>query len=185
MNIVETATAAGNFNVLVAAVEAADLAETLSGEGPFTVFAPTDDAFAAAEIDMTNTEALIATLNYHVALDKYLAADLAGMPTVTTLGGDVTITVTEEGDLMVNDAKIVQEDIVCSNGVIQVIDAVLMLQEEMTEAVTPATETTGDTLEDIVPPEMDEGNLGDIVIPEMDEGNLGDIVPPEMTGETP
>ena len=139
MNIIETAAAAGNLNVLVAAVEAANLTETLSGDGPFTVFAPTDDAFAAAEIDMADIEALIATLNYHVALGKYMASDLAGMPTVATLGGDVTITVTEEG-LMVNGAKIVQEDVVCSNGVIQVIDAVITPAEETPAEETPAEE---------------------------------------------
>ena len=127
MNIVETATDAGNLNILVMAVEAAGLADDLSGDGPFTVFAPTDDAFAmAADLDMNDTEALTKILTYHVALGEYMAADLANMPAVGTLeGGDVTITVTEDG-LMVNGAKIVQEDVECSNGVIQVIDAVLM-----------------------------------------------------------
>ncbi|HII07161.1 MAG TPA: fasciclin domain-containing protein [Methanotrichaceae archaeon] len=134
MNIVETATDAGNLNTLVMAVEAADLAEILSIDGPFTVFAPTDDAFAMmADLDMNDTEALTKILTYHVALGEYMAADLANMPTVGTLeGGDVTITVTEDG-LMVNGAKIVQEDIECSNGVIQVIDAVLTPPAEVEE----------------------------------------------------
>jgi uncharacterized surface protein with fasciclin (FAS1) repeats len=138
MNIVETATDAGNLNILVMAVEAADLAEILSGDGPFTVFAPTDDAFAmVADLDMNDTEALTKILTYHVALGEYMAADLANMPTVSSLeGGDVTITVTEEG-LMVNGAKIVQEDVKCSNGVIQVIDAVLMPSADETPVDEP------------------------------------------------
>ncbi|MCP1392293.1 MAG: fasciclin domain-containing protein [Methanothrix harundinacea] len=188
MNIVETASGAGNLNTLVMAVEAADLAEILSGDGPFTVFAPTDDAFAmVTDLDMNDTEALTEILTYHVALGEYMAADLATMSTVATLeGSDLAIEVTDEG-IKIGGAMVIEEDVVCSNGVIQVIDAVLEIPEETTEAATPV-ETTGDILGDIVIPETTETNdtLGDIVIPETTETNdtLGDIVFPPETTET-
>ena len=177
MNIVETAIDAGNFNTLVAAVEAAGLAEVLSGDGPFTVFAPTDDAFARLEgLDEIDPETLAEILMYHVADGAITAAEIVEMTTITTLqGSDLNIEVTDEG-VLVNGALVIVADIICSNGVIHVIDSVLILPEEA-EVAAPV-ETIGDTLADIVPPEMDEGALGDIVIPEMDEGTLGDIVPP-------
>jgi len=177
MNIVETAIDAGNFNTLVAAVEAAGLAEVLSGDGPFTVFAPTDDAFARLEgLDEIDNETLAEILKYHVAAGAIMASDVVNMTAIPTLqGGNLTVEVTEEG-VTVDGANVTATDIVCSNGVIHVIDSVLILPEEA-EVAAPV-ETIGDTLADIVPPEMDEGALGDIVIPEMDEGTLGDIVPP-------
>jgi len=179
MNIVETAIDAGNFNTLVAAVEAAGLAEVLSGDGPFTVFAPTDDAFARLEgLDEIDNETLAEILKYHVAAGAIMASDVVNMTAIPTLqGGNLTVEVTEEG-VTVDGANVTATDIVCSNGVIHVIDSVLILPEEA-EVAAPV-ETIGDTLADIVPPEMDEGALGDIVIPEMDEGTLGDIVIPEM-----
>lgn len=133
--IVEVATAAGDFTTLVAAVGAADLAETLSGEGPFTVFAPTDEAFAAAleQLGVTAEELLanpdLATiLTYHVVPGTVLAADVVGLDgtEVTTVNG-APVTVTVEGDtVMINDATVVTTDIMASNGVIHVIDAVLL-----------------------------------------------------------
>ena len=146
MNIVETAIADGNFNTLVAAVEAAGLVEVLSGEGPFTVFAPTDDAFAAlGEIDLNDVEALTKILAYHVASGKYMAEDLAAMPTITTLeGSDLIVEVTDEG-VRVNGALVIQADIVCSNGVIHVIDAVLIPAEEAAELDEMPPERVGDT----------------------------------------
>jgi uncharacterized surface protein with fasciclin (FAS1) repeats len=146
MNIVETAIAAGNFNTLVAAVEAAGLVEVLSGEGPFTVFAPTDDAFAAfGEIDLNDVEALTKILAYHVASGSYMAEDVASMPTITTLeGSDLIVEVTDEG-VRVNGALVILADIVCSNGVIHVIDAVLIPAEEAAELDEMPPETVGDT----------------------------------------
>jgi len=134
--IVDVAVASGEFPTLVAAVEAAGLVETLSGEGPFTVFAPTEEAFAAAleALDMTaeellaDTELLTSVLTYHVLPEEVPAetvVTLDGESVATVNGADVTITV--DGDtVMVNDATVVQTDIEASNGVIHVIDTVLL-----------------------------------------------------------
>lgn len=129
MDIVDTAVAAGNFTTLVSAVEAAGLVETLKGEGPFTVFAPTDDAFAKVPKDqlealLANKTQLTAVLTYHVVPGKVMSTDLEdGMMVKTVQGENLTIDTTGP---MVNDAKIVQADIVASNGVIHVIDTVLL-----------------------------------------------------------
>ena len=130
LNIVETASGAGNLNTLVTAVEAAGLTDVLASEGPFTVFAPTDDAFAlVGDLDLNDTDALTTILNRHVAFGAYMAADVANMTTITTLeGSDLTIEVGDEG-VLVNGARIVQTDIVCSNGVVHIIEAVLMPSE--------------------------------------------------------
>jgi len=134
--IVDVAVASGEFPTLVAAVEAAGLVETLSSEGPFTVFAPTEEAFAAAleALDMTaeellaDTELLTSVLTYHVLPQEVLAetvVTLDGESVATVNGADVTISV--DGDtVMVNDATVVQTDIMASNGVIHVIDTVLL-----------------------------------------------------------
>jgi uncharacterized surface protein with fasciclin (FAS1) repeats len=130
-NIVETAVAAGQFETLVTAVKAADLVETLSGPGPFTVFAPTDAAFAklpegTLESLLENTDKLKAILTYHVVSGKVMAADVMGMDSATTVNGqDVTFMV-KDGTVMVNDAKVIKADIECSNGVIHVIDTVIL-----------------------------------------------------------
>jgi len=130
-NIVETAAGAGKFNTLVTAVKAAGLVETLSGPGPFTVFAPTDDAFAAlpagtVESLLQNKEKLQAILTYHVVSGKVMAADVVNLKSAKTVNGqDVTIMV-KDGTVMVDNAKVVMTDIECSNGVIHVIDAVIL-----------------------------------------------------------
>jgi len=132
-DIVDTAVAAGSFDTLVAAVQAADLVETLKGEGPFTVFAPTDEAFAKLPpgtlddlLKPESKEKLTAILTYHVVAGKVMAADVVGLESATTVNGaDLSIAV--EGDtVMVDGAKVVQTDIECSNGVIHVIDAVVV-----------------------------------------------------------
>lgn len=132
MNIVETAIAAGNFTTLVAAVEAAGLVEALSGEGPFTVFAPTDEAFAA--LPEGTVDALLADpsgdltqiLLYHVVPGQVMAADVTdGLAAETLQGAPVTFMVMGDG-VMINEANIVATDIVASNGVIHVIDAVIL-----------------------------------------------------------
>lgn len=113
------------------AVKAADLVETLSGEGPFTVFAPTDDAFAklpegTVEGLLKNKEKLQAVLTYHVVAGKVMAADVVKLESAKTVNGQsVTITV-KDGVVMVDNAKVVKTDILCSNGVIHVIDAVIL-----------------------------------------------------------
>jgi uncharacterized surface protein with fasciclin (FAS1) repeats len=131
-DIVDTAVAAGSFTTLVAAVEAAGLVETLKGEGPFTVFAPTDDAFAA--LPEGTVETLLADpagdltqiLLYHVVPGKVMAANVTdGLEAETAQGGRVKFTVAD-GEVMINEAKVVTTDIETSNGVIHVIDSVIL-----------------------------------------------------------
>ena len=131
-DIVDTAVGAGSFTTLVAAVQAAGLVDTLKGEGPFTVFAPTDEAFAALPEGTVatlllpeNKDQLIAILTYHVVSGKVMSGDLSdGMTAATVQGGDVTIMT--EGGVTVNGANVVTADIEASNGVIHVIDAVIL-----------------------------------------------------------
>jgi len=131
-DIVDTAVAAGSFNTLVAAVTAAGLTETLKGEGPFTVFAPTDAAFAklpAGTVDELlqpeNKAKLVKILTYHVVPGKVMSSDLQnGMMAKTVEGSEVTIKTQPE--VMVGDARVTQADIGASNGVIHVIDSVIM-----------------------------------------------------------
>ncbi len=134
--IVETAIGAGKFNTLVAAVKAAGLVDALSGKGPLTVFAPTDEAFAALPkgtveslLKPENKEKLIAILKYHVVSGSYPAAKVLKSDELETLqGGKLTITQNKEG-VMVDKAKVVKTDIMCSNGIIHVIDAVVLPAE--------------------------------------------------------
>jgi len=131
-DIVDTAVGAGSFSTLVAAVQAADLVDTLKSEGPFTVFAPTDDAFAAlpeGTVDTLlmpeNKDQLIAVLTYHVVPGKVMSSDLSNnMMATTAQGSDVTIMT--EGGVTVQDANVVTADIEASNGVIHVIDKVIL-----------------------------------------------------------
>ena len=131
-DIVDTAVAAGSFGTLVAAVQAAGLVDTLKGEGPFTVFAPTDEAFAALPkgtvdtlLQPENKDQLVAVLTYHVVPGKVMSTDLSdGMTATTVQGSDVTIGT--EGGVTVNGANVVAADVTASNGVIHVIDAVIL-----------------------------------------------------------
>lgn len=131
-DIVDTAVAAGSFTTLAAALQAADLVDTLKGEGPFTVFAPTDDAFAALPegtvetlLMPENKDQLVAILTYHVVAGKVMSTDLTNnMMAPTVQGSDVTIMT--EGGVTVNGANVVSADIAASNGVIHVIDAVIL-----------------------------------------------------------
>ncbi|WP_254277049.1 fasciclin domain-containing protein [Halomonas sp. 3H] len=132
-DIVDTAVAAGQFETLVAAVEAAGLVDTLKGEGPFTVFAPTDEAFAALpegtleELLMPeNQETLQAILTYHVVAGKVMAEDAMGLESAETVQGQSITITTMDGSVMINDATVIQADIETSNGVIHVIDGVLL-----------------------------------------------------------
>lgn len=131
-DIVDTAVSAGSFETLVAAVQAAELVDTLKGEGPFTVFAPTDEAFAALPegtvadlLKPENKDQLVAVLTYHVVPGKVMSGDLSDdMTAATVQGGDITIDL--DSGVMVNDANVVQADIETSNGVIHVIDKVIL-----------------------------------------------------------
>ena len=133
MDIVDTAVKAGSFNTLVAAVQAAGLAETLKGEGPFTVFAPTDDAFAklpAGTLDdllkPENKDKLAAILTYHVVSGKVMAKDVMTMKEAETVNGQSVMVSMEADTVMIDNAKVVNADIECSNGVIHVIDTVIL-----------------------------------------------------------
>lgn len=132
-DIIDTAVAAGSFKTLAAAVTAAGLVPTLKGEGPFTVFAPTDDAFAklpagTVEALLADIPKLTAILTYHVVAGKVLAADvvkLNGQKVKTVNGADISVTVTD-GVQLNGSANVVTTDIECTNGVIHVLDAVIL-----------------------------------------------------------
>jgi uncharacterized surface protein with fasciclin (FAS1) repeats len=132
-DIVDTAVAAGNFKTLATALKAADLVETLKGKGPFTVFAPTDEAFAKLPkgtvedlLKPENKKKLAGILTYHVVAGKVMAADVVKLTEATTVqGSKVSIKVTD-GKVKVDAANVVKTDIGCSNGVIHVIDAVML-----------------------------------------------------------
>jgi uncharacterized surface protein with fasciclin (FAS1) repeats len=132
-DIVDTAVAAGSFTTLAAALQAADLVDTLKGDGPFTVFAPTDEAFArlpAGTVESLlkpeNKAQLVAVLTYHVVPGKVKAADVVKLTSAKTVNGQsVTIKVTD-GAVSVDGAKVTATDIAASNGVIHVIDSVIL-----------------------------------------------------------
>ena len=131
-DIVAVASGAGSFKTLVAAVKAAGLVETLQGPGPFTVFAPTDEAFAKLPkgtvedlLKPENKAKLVAILTYHVVAGKVMAADVKTMKAKTVNGKELDIKVTD-GDVAVDSAKVVKTDVPASNGVIHWIDAVVM-----------------------------------------------------------
>ena len=131
-DIVDTAVAAGSFKTLATALQAAGLVDTLKGKGPFTVFAPTDEAFA--KIPKADLDALIAdkakltkVLTYHVVAGKVMAADVVKLKEAKTVEGQMVKIDTSSG-VKVNDAKVVKADVEASNGVIHVIDTVLLPQ---------------------------------------------------------
>jgi len=132
-DIVDTAIAAGSFNTLVAAVQAAELVEALKGAGPYTVFAPTDEAFAALPegtvenlLKPENQGQLQAVLLYHVVSGKIMAADIGAGAEPATLQGATIAVVGSDSGVTVNGANVVAADVVTSNGVIHVIDAVIL-----------------------------------------------------------
>jgi uncharacterized surface protein with fasciclin (FAS1) repeats len=133
-DIVDTAIAADGFDTLVAAVQAAGLVDTLKGEGPFTVFAPTDAAFAALPegtveslLEPANRDQLVAVLTYHVIPGKVMSSDIAGQEVMPETVQGQTLEIDATGmSVMVNTATVVQADIEASNGVIHVIDTVLI-----------------------------------------------------------
>jgi uncharacterized surface protein with fasciclin (FAS1) repeats len=131
-DIVSIASGADNFKTLVAAVKAAGLVETLQGKGPFTVFAPTDEAFAKLPkgtvedlLKPENKQKLVSILTYHVVPGTVMAADVKTMEAKTVQGQPVNLKVSDSG-VTINDAKIVKTDLVANNGVIHVIDTVIL-----------------------------------------------------------
>ena len=135
MTIVETAASAGSFKTFLTAVEAAGLVETLSGDGPFTVFAPTDEAFAALPEGTVGTllkdqQTLASILTYHVVSGSLTAERVVSQKQLETVNGQsFRISVGEEG-VMIDNARVVSTDIICSNGVVHVIDAVILPEME-------------------------------------------------------
>jgi uncharacterized surface protein with fasciclin (FAS1) repeats len=132
LNIVDTALSAGNFSTLAAALGAAGLIETLKSEGPFTVFAPTDDAFAKIPpqalselLQPENKEKLTAILTYHVVPGRVTSHEVANLNSATTLQGQ-TVKISKQDGVKINDAKVIAPDVEATNGMIHVIDSVLM-----------------------------------------------------------
>ncbi|HEQ98123.1 MAG TPA: fasciclin domain-containing protein [candidate division Zixibacteria bacterium] len=133
-DIVETAMANDNFKTLVAAVKAAGLVEALKGDGPFTVFAPTDEAFAALpegtlEALLKDKEKLTAILKYHVVSGKVMAGDVVKVKSAETLNGQSVAVKVDGKKVMIDNAEVIMTDIVASNGVIHVIDEVILPRE--------------------------------------------------------
>lgn len=136
-DIVDTAVAAGSFKTLAKALAAADLVNTLKGSGPFTVFAPTDEAFAklpAGTLEMLlkpeNKAKLQRILTYHVVAGKVMASEVVKMHSATAVSGDTMTIAAREGGVSIDGAKVVKTDIPASNGVIHVIDAVLLPKDK-------------------------------------------------------
>lgn len=132
-DIVDVAAENGSFTTLVAAVKAAGLVDTLKGDGPFTVFAPTDEAFAAlpeGTVEMLlkpeNKDKLVAILTYHVVPGKIMAAEVMKLSSAETVQGEAVMVAIDDRNVMINTAKVVIPDVKASNGVIHVIDAVLL-----------------------------------------------------------
>ena len=132
-DIVDTAVAAGDFKTLAAALDAAGLVETLKGPGPFTVFAPTDEAFAKLPagtvenlLKPENKDKLTAILTYHVVPGEVMAADVVKLDEAKTVNGEMLSVNSDGATVMINDAKVTATDIPASNGVIHVIDSVVL-----------------------------------------------------------
>ncbi|MFT6387937.1 MAG: putative surface protein with fasciclin (FAS1) repeats [Cellvibrionaceae bacterium] len=130
-DIVDTAVAAGDFNTLVTAIKAAGLVETLKGEGPFTVFVPTDAAFAKVPAETLNAlladkAALANVLTYHVVAGKVMAADVVKLTSAKTVQGQMVKIEVKDGKVYVDGAQVIKTDIKTSNGVIHVIDTVML-----------------------------------------------------------
>ena len=133
MDIIHTASAAGSFTTLIAAIDAAGLSETLMGEGPFTVFAPTDEAFAklpegtvADLLKPENKDKLVAVLTYHVVSGKVMSSDVVKLTSAKTVQGQEVKINVKDGSVMVDNANVTKVDIAASNGVIHVIDSVIL-----------------------------------------------------------
>jgi uncharacterized surface protein with fasciclin (FAS1) repeats len=133
MDIIHTASAAGSFTTLIAAIDAAGLTETLMGEGPFTVFAPTDEAFAKLPegtvndlLKPENKDKLVAILTYHVIPGKVMASDVVKLTSAKTVQGQEVKISVDMGSVMIDKAKVVKTDIAATNGVIHVIDSVII-----------------------------------------------------------
>jgi uncharacterized surface protein with fasciclin (FAS1) repeats len=145
LDVVDTAVKAGSFKTLAAALKAAGLVDTLKGKGPFTVFAPTDEAFKklpAGTVETLlkpeNKDKLLAILTYHVVAGKVMAADVVKLKNAKTVQGSEVKIAVADGEVMVDDANVVKTDIACGNGVIHVIDTGLLPKEGQMDIVDTA-----------------------------------------------
>lgn len=169
MNIVETAAEAAKFQTLLKAAEAAGLADALRGEGPFTLFAPTDEAFANVSQDdlaalLEDKEKLAAVLKYHVVSGKVLAKDVVKLSSAETLQGTAVEISASDGGVRIDNAKIITTDIRCSNGVIHVIDTVLLPKSH--EKTVDVVKSAGDEpvpLKTVVETAVDAGSFDTLV----------------------
>jgi uncharacterized surface protein with fasciclin (FAS1) repeats len=132
-DIVEIAASAGSFKTLVAAVQAAGLVDALKGKGPLTVFAPTDEAFAKLPsgtveslLKPENKDKLVAVLTYHVVPGRVTAAEVVNLSSAPTINGHALTIATRNGNVTVDNARVIQTDIIATNGVIHVIDSVMI-----------------------------------------------------------
>lgn len=153
MDIVDTAVAAGSFKTLAAALTAADLIDTLKGPGPFTVFAPTDAAFAKLPkgtvenlLKPENRDALVAVLTYHVVPGTVKAADVVKLKSATTVNGQRVDIVVNDGTVRLDGATVVQTDIIATNGVIHVIDSVILPETDTIPTVAASAGSFGTLL---------------------------------------
>jgi transforming growth factor-beta-induced protein len=145
LDVVDTAVKAGSFKTLAAALKAAGLVDTLKGKGPFTVFAPTDEAFEKLPtgtvetlLKPENKDKLVAILTYHVVAGKVMAADVVKLKNAKTVQGSEIKIAVADGEVMVDDANVIKTDIACGNGVIHVIDTVLLPKEAQMDIVDTA-----------------------------------------------
>jgi uncharacterized surface protein with fasciclin (FAS1) repeats len=133
LDVLETAVSSGSFETLAAALEAANLADTLKGAGPFTVFAPTDEAFAKLPrglvkilLQPDSKDKLTAILTYHVLPERVTAEEIVHLSSAKTLNGEPLQITANQGHVQVNQSRLISADILCSNGIIHVIDSVLI-----------------------------------------------------------
>jgi basic membrane protein A len=181
MDLLATAAADGRFTTLALAVDMAGVGETLSGEGPYTLFLPTDEAFGKVPEDvvgllLTDQDLLVGTLLYHVVDGEVMAADLAEAETLTTLqGGELAITVDTDGNILINDVPVSETDIVASNGVIHVLDGVL-LPPEAAEAIATAMAAAAEAAEaEAAEMEGEEAAVEEIVAPDLIDCDAYDL----------
>ncbi|WP_146393021.1 fasciclin domain-containing protein [Allorhodopirellula solitaria] len=195
-DIVDTAVAAGQFETLVAAVKAAGLADTLKGDGPFTVFAPTDEAFAKlpagtveALLKPENREQLQGILKYHVVSGKVMAADAAKLTSAKTVAGQEFAIHAGDGGVKINDAKVIKADIGASNGVIHVIDTVLVPADQDIVATAAGSENFSTLVAAVKAAGLVETLQGDgpftvfaptnAAFAELPEGTIANLLKPE------
>ncbi|MDG2409500.1 MAG: fasciclin domain-containing protein [Pirellulales bacterium] len=164
MSIVETAVGSGQTNTLVKLLQAADLVEAVSGPGPLTILAPTDDAFAKLPsalvkklLDPANQAMLQDVLKYHVVVGKALAADVVKLKEIPTLAGPPIKVSMRDGNVYLNDSKVIATDIECSNGVIHLIDAVLLPPKDKKKVVSNSPQDRCRQAMDLITLAIDRG----------------------------